>query len=71
MFLGFTLIFDKLKKVGYFIECYKNKKRGGKGNNFFLVYYKPKAVEEIIKYLNKNKVNIEYTIVCVRNTKMV
>lgn len=40
-----------------------------KGNDYYQVYYKPKAVEEIIKWFNKNKDNIEYKIIYERNTK--
>ena len=40
-----------------------------KGNDYYQVYYKPKAVEEIIEWFNKNKTNIEYKIIYERNTK--
>ena len=40
-----------------------------KGNQYYQVYYKPKAVEEIIKWFNKNKEEIEYKIIYERNTK--
>ena len=40
-----------------------------KGNNYYQVYYKPKSVEEIIKWFNENKYNIEYKIIYERNTK--
>lgn len=41
-----------------------------KGNNYYQVYYKPKAVEKIIKWFNENKDNIEYKIIYERNTKI-
>ena len=40
-----------------------------KGNQYYQVYYKPKAVEEITKWFNKNKEKIEYKIIYERNTK--
>ena len=40
-----------------------------KGNQYYQVYYKPKAVKEIIKWFNKNKEDIEYKIIYERNTK--
>lgn len=40
-----------------------------KGNDFWQVYYKPKAVEQMISWFNKNKKEIEYTIVYQKNTK--
>lgn len=40
-----------------------------KGNDFWQVYYKPKAVVKIISWFNKNKEELEYTIVYQRNTK--
>ena len=40
-----------------------------KGNNYYQVYYKPKSVEEIIKWFNENKGRIEYKIIYERNTK--
>lgn len=40
-----------------------------KGNDFWQVYYKPKAVKEIINWFNENRVDIEYTIVYQKNTK--
>ena len=40
-----------------------------KGNQYYQVYYKPKAVKEIIEWLNKNKEQIEYRIIYERNTK--
>lgn len=40
-----------------------------KGNDFWQVYYKPKVVVKIISWFNKNKEELEYTIVYQRNTK--
>ena len=40
-----------------------------KGNQFYQVYYKPKAVEEITNWFNMNKEDIEYRIIYERNTK--
>lgn len=40
-----------------------------KGNDYYQVYYKPKSVEEIIKWFNENKDNIEYKIIYEKNTK--
>lgn len=40
-----------------------------KGNDFWQIYYKPLAVKEIINWFNKNKKEIEYTIVYQKNTK--
>lgn len=40
-----------------------------KGNQYYQVYYKPEAVEEIIEWFNENKTNIEYKIIYERNTK--
>lgn len=40
-----------------------------KGNDYYQVYYKPKAVEEIVKWFETNKQNIEYKIIYQRNTK--
>ena len=40
-----------------------------KGNQFYQIYYKPKAVKEIIEWFNKNKTEIEYKIIYERNTK--
>ena len=40
-----------------------------KGNQYYQVYYKPKAVEEIIKWFYSNKREIEYKIIYERNTK--
>lgn len=40
-----------------------------KGNDYYQVYYKPKAVEEIIKWFNENKDNIEYKIIYQKNNK--
>ena len=40
-----------------------------KGNQYYQVYYKPKAVKEIIEWFNKNKNDIYYEIQYVKNTK--
>lgn len=40
-----------------------------KGNDYYQVYYKPKAVNEIIKWYNENKMDLEYRIVYQRNSK--
>lgn len=40
-----------------------------KENDFWQIYYKPKAVEEIINCFNQNKEKIEYTVIYQRNTK--
>ena len=40
-----------------------------KGNQYYQIYYKPKAVKEIIDWFNKNKEEIEYKIIYERNTK--
>lgn len=40
-----------------------------KGNNYYQVYYKPKAVKEIIEWFDNNKEDIEYKIVYQKNTK--
>ena len=40
-----------------------------KGNQYYQVYYKPQAVEEIIKWFKQNKEDIEYKIIYERNTK--
>ena len=40
-----------------------------KGNKYYQVYYKPKAVKEIIDWFEKNKLNIEYKVIYERNTK--
>ena len=40
-----------------------------KGNQYYQVYYKPKAVKEITQWLNNNKEQIEYRIIYERNTK--
>ena len=40
-----------------------------KGNKYYQVYYKPKAVEAIIEYLNKNKEDMKYKIIYERSTK--
>ena len=40
-----------------------------KGNQYYQVYYKPKAVKEIIEWFNENKEDMEYKIIYERNTK--
>lgn len=40
-----------------------------KGNDYYQVYYKPKAVEEIINWFQTNKQTIEYKIIYQKNTK--
>ena len=40
-----------------------------KGNQYYQIYYKPKAAEEIIQWFYKNKDEIEYKIIYERNTK--
>ncbi|MDO5555696.1 MAG: antA/AntB antirepressor family protein [Clostridia bacterium] len=40
-----------------------------KGSNFWQIYYKPLAVEQIVNWFNDNRQKIEYTIVYERNTK--
>ena len=40
-----------------------------KGNQYYQIYYKPKAVKEIIEWFKKNKEEIEYKIIYERNTK--
>ena len=40
-----------------------------KGNKYYQIYYKPKAVQEIIDWFNKNKEKIEYKIIYEKNTK--
>ena len=40
-----------------------------KGNQYYQVYYKPQAVNEIIKWFQQNKEEIEYKIIYERNTK--
>lgn len=40
-----------------------------KGNDFWQVYYKSNAVEQIINWFNQNKEKIEYTIIYQKNTK--
>lgn len=40
-----------------------------KGNQYYQIYYKQKAVKEIIKWFNENKKEIEYKIIYERNTK--
>ncbi len=40
-----------------------------KGNQYYQVYYKPKAVNEIINWFNENKKEAEYKIIYERNTK--
>lgn len=40
-----------------------------RGNDFWQVYYKPIAVEQIINWFNENKEETEYKIIYQRNTK--
>ena len=40
-----------------------------KGNKYYQVYYKPKAVKEIIDWFEKNRLDIEYKVIYERNTK--
>ena len=40
-----------------------------KGNQYYQVYYKEKAVKEITDWFNKNKEEMEYKIIYERNTK--
>ena len=40
-----------------------------KQNPYYQIYYKPKAVKEIIEWFNKNKEKVEYKIIYERNTK--
>ena len=40
-----------------------------KGNDFWQIYYKPNAVEQIISWFNDNKQEIEYAVVYQKNTK--
>lgn len=40
-----------------------------KGNQYYQIYYKPKAVDEIINWFNENKKEAEYKIIYERNTK--
>ena len=40
-----------------------------KGNQYYQVYYKPKAVEDIVKWFDRNKKELEYKIIYERNTK--
>lgn len=40
-----------------------------KGNQYYQIYYKPKAVKEIVEWFNKNKTEIGYKIIYERNTK--
>jgi len=40
-----------------------------KGNQYYQIYYKPKAVDEIIEWFKENKKKIEYKIIYERNTK--
>ena len=40
-----------------------------KGNDFWQVYYKPNAVEQIINWFNENKEEIEYSVLYQKNTK--
>lgn len=40
-----------------------------KGNDYYQVYYKPKAVKQIKKWFNENKEEIEYKIIYEKNTR--
>ncbi len=40
-----------------------------KGNQYYQIYYKPKAVKEITEWFNKNKEEIEYKVIYEKNTK--
>lgn len=40
-----------------------------KGNQYYQIYYKPKAVDEIINWFNENKKEAEYKIIYEKNTK--
>ena len=40
-----------------------------KGNQYYQVYYKPKAVKEITEWFRKNREKIEYRVIYERNTK--
>ena len=40
-----------------------------KGNQFYQIYYKPKAVKEIIEWFEQNKNEMEYKVIYERNTK--
>jgi len=40
-----------------------------KGNDFWQIYYKQLAVEQIVKWFNENKEDAEYTVVYQKNTK--
>lgn len=40
-----------------------------KGNQYYQIYYKEKAVKEITEWFNKNKLEIEYKIIYERNSK--
>ncbi|MCI8353314.1 MAG: hypothetical protein HFJ58_07080 [Clostridia bacterium] len=40
-----------------------------KGNDYYQVYYKPKAVQEIINWFNTNKEDIEYQVIYQKNSK--
>jgi len=40
-----------------------------KGNEYYQIYYKPKAAQEIINWFIKNKSNLEYKIIYERNSK--
>lgn len=41
-----------------------------KGNNYYQIYYKPKAAQEIINWFVKNKSDLEYKIIYERNSKI-
>lgn len=40
-----------------------------KGNDFWQVYYKSFAVEQIVKWFDENKGKMEYTVIYQKNTK--
>ena len=40
-----------------------------KGNQYYQIYYKEKAVKEITEWFSKNKEEIEYKVIYERNTK--
>lgn len=40
-----------------------------KGNQYYQIYYKPKAVDQIINWFNENRKEAEYKIIYERNTK--
>lgn len=41
-----------------------------KGTQYYQIYYKPKAVEKIIKWFKENEDEIEYNVIYERNTKL-